>query len=57
MDLPAVVRVHPLNGYAEEMRRREATGPAKFGLLGCQPVALFALCTGASSDSMVLASP
>jgi hypothetical protein len=29
MDLPAVVRVHPLNGYAEEMRRREATGPAQ----------------------------
>jgi hypothetical protein len=56
MDLPAVVRVHPLNGYAEEMRRREATGPAQVRP-SCQPVALFALCTGASSDSMVLASP
>jgi len=27
----------------------------KFGLLDCQPLALFALCTGASSDPMVLA--
>jgi hypothetical protein len=26
----------------------------KFGLLDCQPLALFALCTGASSDPMVL---
>jgi hypothetical protein len=26
----------------------------KFGLPDCQPLALFALCTGASSDPMVL---